>query len=83
VRKAGRCAMRDARSLINEFLLWDYVEDIGSKGRSTLLAEVEHVSCNLCGHDDTYTFAERDKYGLKINTVICRNCGLLYLSQCT
>lgn len=44
-----------------------------------LLQHLEEVPCNLCGSADRTTVAERDKYGLPVQTVMCKQCGLLYL----
>lgn len=40
----------------------------------------EQVRCNLCGRDETGQVHQRDRNGLKVTTVICRHCGLLYLN---
>jgi SAM-dependent methyltransferase len=74
---------RKASGLVSQFLQQQYGigwRDISSKMRATLLEEVEHVPCNLCGRDEQQTVATRDKYRLPLNTVICRGCGLLYLN---
>ncbi len=34
----------------------------------------------LCGADNDEIIAVRDRYGIKINTVICKNCGLVRTS---
>jgi len=45
------------------------------------LRATEQVSCNLCGSDHTSLIHDRDRFGLNINTVICNNCGLIYLNS--
>jgi SAM-dependent methyltransferase len=45
---------------------------------------MEHVSCHLCGLDDTQVlFQKRDKLGItddEFQVVECRGCGLLYVN---
>ena len=41
--------------------------------------EQEKVSC-LCGKENKEIIAEVDRYGVICPTVICRSCGLIYLS---
>lgn len=77
--------MRKKKSagVVSQFLQQQYGigwKDVSSRFRATLLEEVEHVPCNLCGRDDALAVAERDKYRLPLTTVICRGCGLLYLN---
>lgn len=43
-------------------------------------AEYEKVSCNLCGQDKGEPIGHKDRYGLAVRTVICRNCGLIFIS---
>ena len=43
-------------------------------------ADYEDVPCNLCGATDAETVATRDRNGLRVRSVICRRCGLIYLS---
>ena len=74
---------RKSAAVVSQFFQRQYGigwREISSKLRSTLLEEVEHVSCNLCGSDESSTVATRDKYKLPLKTVICRQCGLLYLN---
>lgn len=54
--------------------------DIASFGRASLLNEVEYVPCNLCGSDSHTLVGQSDKYKLNINTVVCNQCGLLFLN---
>lgn len=68
---------------IGKFLKKNYgitMRDLMSKKREILLAKTEEVSCNLCGSEEKEIIAKRDKYNLPVNTVICKKCGLLYLS---
>ena len=44
------------------------------------LTELEEVPCNICGVSSTTVFAERERFGLPIISVQCRECGLLYLN---
>lgn len=45
---------------------------------------MEHVNCNICGHNDTKTlFRKNDKYLTtedNFEIVECQNCGLIYLN---
>lgn len=38
--------------------------------------KLKYVPC-LCGEKDNVVISETDRYGLKLNTVICKKCGLL------
>lgn len=40
----------------------------------------EAVQC-LCGEDDSYTLAQKDRYGIPLNTVICKKCGQVYSKE--
>jgi len=75
---------RKPSGVVSQFLRQQYGigwRDISSKMRGTaLLAEVEHVPCNLCGRDEFQPVATRDKYRLPLTGVICGGCGLLYLN---
>lgn len=35
-----------------------------------------------CGNGDLEVIAQKDRYGLPVETVICRNCGLIMTSPC-
>jgi transcription elongation factor Elf1 len=37
----------------------------------------ENAVCPVCNSVDYEQLAEKDRYGLYCNTVICKNCGLL------
>ncbi|WJW75952.1 class I SAM-dependent methyltransferase [Thiohalobacter sp. IOR34] len=68
---------------IGQFLYKYYglsLREVFGKSRETLLAELEEVPCNLCGADDPITVAHTDKYNLPVRTVICKQCGLIYLN---
>lgn len=38
-------------------------------------------ACNICGNHDSVLLAGADRYGLRVRTVMCRNCGLIYLAD--
>jgi len=38
---------------------------------------VRASTCDLCGQEDFQTIAERDRKGKELETVACRNCGLV------
>lgn len=79
----SRVRKRKNAGVVSEFLKEHYGigwRDISSKLRSALLTELDHVVCNLCGEDSTQPIAQRDKYSLTLTTVMCRNCGLMYLN---
>lgn len=42
--------------------------------------QYETVKC-LCGADDPHKLAEKDRYGIPITTVICRQCGQVYSKE--
>ncbi|PIT90997.1 hypothetical protein COU17_02770 [Candidatus Kaiserbacteria bacterium CG10_big_fil_rev_8_21_14_0_10_49_17] len=42
-------------------------------------AQYEHLPCNFCGEDNADTIATRDRNGYSVRTLLCRNCGLLYI----
>lgn len=39
-----------------------------------------HTNCELCGGDWLVTIANRDRYGLPVRFVMCRQCGLVFLN---
>lgn len=43
-------------------------------------ADHEQVPCNFCGRDDAEPLHDKDRNGLKVRSVICRHCGLIYIS---
>ena len=44
------------------------------------IAELEKVACNACGANDNEVVADHERFGLPLQTVICRNCGLIFLN---
>jgi SAM-dependent methyltransferase len=42
--------------------------------------EVEAVSCSLCRTDNSIELFNNDSHGFGLRTVICKNCGLVYLN---
>jgi SAM-dependent methyltransferase len=46
----------------------------------TLGWDTEDVPCRLCRSGEHLPLLDRDRYGLKIRTVVCRYCGLVYVS---
>ncbi len=43
-------------------------------------AEYEEVPCNLCDRKDAETLSTTGRGGVPVKTVICRFCGLIYIS---
>ncbi|MFO0945997.1 MAG: class I SAM-dependent methyltransferase [Planctomycetota bacterium] len=43
-------------------------------------ADYEEIDCNLCGSHDGHAVGTRDRNGLAVRTVLCKRCGLIYLS---
>ncbi len=43
-------------------------------------ADWREVPCNLCGEQDAEPIGERDRNGLAVRSVICKRCGLIFLS---
>ena len=41
---------------------------------------LEYIPCNLCGNTRTKTLSKRSVNDLKVNTVICTICGLIYIN---
>ena len=44
------------------------------------ITELEEVPCNACGGWDCEVIAERERFGLPLHTVICHNCGLIFIN---
>lgn len=44
------------------------------------IAELEEVACNACGSREHEVIAQRERFGLPLQTVICRNCGLIFIN---
>jgi hypothetical protein len=43
-------------------------------------ADYEQVPCNLCGRDNVEVINTRDRNGLKVQSCICKYCGLIYVN---
>ena len=74
--------MKRRDQLLAQFLKRQFgmkLRDAYSKLRADLLDDVESVACNLCGSDEYVQVASRDKYDLPVVSVMCRQCGLMYL----
>lgn len=52
---------------------------VEEKLRSGVYA-MERVACVLCGRDECEVLAEKDRYGLRVSTGICRVCGLIQMN---
>jgi 2-polyprenyl-3-methyl-5-hydroxy-6-metoxy-1,4-benzoquinol methylase/RNase P subunit RPR2 len=75
--------MERVDKLISTFMKRQYglpLSRVYSKLRSDLLQDLERVACNLCGSDACVEIAHRDKYELAVTSVMCRECGLIYLN---
>lgn len=44
------------------------------------ISELERVPCNACGGSNEEVFGNEERFGLPLKSVICRNCGLMYLN---
>ncbi|MFC1667839.1 class I SAM-dependent methyltransferase [Chlamydiota bacterium] len=44
------------------------------------MSKLDDVSCNLCNKRDTKTICDKERFGLPLTTVICKNCGLIYIN---
>lgn len=44
------------------------------------ISNLESISCNICGSDDYHLLANKERRGLPLKTVICKNCGLIYIN---
>ena len=53
-----------------------HVRDIVQQKIKNCIYEFEEASCP-CGGNEDQLVAETDRYGLRLDTVICRKCGLL------
>lgn len=54
--------------------------DIVGKWRASVLTEWEEVPCNLCGSERRQKIGSIDKFKLKVTSVICLDCGLIYIN---
>lgn len=43
-------------------------------------SQIESVPCNLCGATNYEAFCDRERFGLPLQTVICKECGLMYIN---
>ena len=43
-------------------------------------SQTESVPCNLCGATNYEVFCDRERFGLPLQTVICKECGLMYIN---
>lgn len=41
---------------------------------------LESLPCNLCGQENFKTISKKDRYGLEVKTVVCDNCGLIFIN---
>lgn len=46
--------------------------------KDTRLKYKEISTCPLCGRTDFILIAEKDRYGIPLNTVVCKKCGLIF-----
>jgi len=53
-------------------------ESIGKKIKSKEYKFETVKKCAICGKKHFETLSEKDRYGLKINTQICKSCGLVF-----
>ena len=44
------------------------------------MSEFEKVNCNICGGIDSEFISDKGDFGLPVNLVLCKKCGLGYLS---
>ena len=40
--------------------------------------QFKEINCPLCNRDDNFLLSEKDMYGLPVNVVYCKTCGLVY-----
>ena len=38
------------------------------------------IPCLLCGLDKFETVFKNDRYGIRVNTVLCENCGTMFIN---
>lgn len=43
-------------------------------------AKYEKINCNLCGQDNNELISRKDRYCLRVRTVVCINCGLIFIN---
>ena len=44
-----------------------------------LKEELKSYPCNMCSEKDFKTISRRDRYGFKVQTVICKRCSLIFI----
>jgi len=44
------------------------------------LKKLDSVPCNLCGQDSAQIFSTESRFGIPLNSVICKNCTLMYIN---
>lgn len=54
--------------------LRDLVSDKLRRG----IYQLEEVKCSICGTNHTELLSEKDRYGIEMPVVICKDCGLIY-----
>src|SRR3989338_6085277 len=42
--------------------------------------KLEQTACNYCQQDDCAVLNRQDRYGFPITSVICKQCGLIYIN---
>lgn len=45
-----------------------------------MIKQFEKVNCAICGADNTHEVSKKGQFGLPINLVLCKDCGLGYLN---
>jgi len=58
-------------------------EPIEVKRQSTSLVAVDKMrsmKCNLCGSDNCVTISRKARFGIRVNNVVCKSCGLVYIN---
>jgi len=44
------------------------------------MSDFVSIECSICGNDDTQLISKKGQFGLPVNVVICKCCGLSYLN---
>ena len=76
--------MQRVDQLIGQFLKLNYelsLWTVYGTLRGMLLEDMEAVHCKLCGSNGHVEVARKDKFNLAVRSVMCRQCGLIYLNQ--
>jgi len=45
------------------------------------LPRESHAACNVCGSAQNLILTDEDRYGFRIRTAMCRQCGLIYMAD--